>query len=161
MLLDALYGEFDKFTNWITTQRSGFFVSAYANSTRTRNENFEKLLSELNVPVANRLGKALSPGSVVFLSTGEETQHRDFVTKAWTNDPIEDVLRRMKTAQRRLLLRMQKYLIRSGVIGDEPPAEQGAQPKRDRQGAAHRKARVELARGCCKRGVPCCRAVQE
>lgn len=103
VLLDALYGEFDKFTNWITTQRSGFFVSAYANSTRTRNENFEKLLSELNVPVANRLGKALSAGSVVFLSTDEETLHRDFVTKAWTNDPIEDVLRRMKTGERRLL----------------------------------------------------------
>lgn len=104
VLLDALYGEFDKFTNWITTQRSGFFVSAYANSTRSRNENFGKLLADLNLPVAKRLGKSLGPGSVVFVATDEDTAHRDFVTKAWANDPIKDVLQRMSASDRRAAL---------------------------------------------------------
>jgi hypothetical protein len=30
VLLDALYGEMDKFSSWIIKNRTGFFVSAYA-----------------------------------------------------------------------------------------------------------------------------------
>src|SRR5262245_39818120 len=37
VLLDSLYGELDKFENWITTNRNAFFVSAYLGSTRARN----------------------------------------------------------------------------------------------------------------------------
>ena len=33
-LLDALYGELDEFAWWIESRRSGFFVSAYLDSTR-------------------------------------------------------------------------------------------------------------------------------
>ena len=94
VLLDALYGETEKFTNWITNRRSGFFVSAYANSTRSRNQDYEKALTQLNIPVRDRLG-SLGQGSVVFISTDPETEHRDFVTKAWVDDPIKDLLRRM------------------------------------------------------------------
>jgi hypothetical protein len=103
VLLDALYGELDTFSNWVTTQRAGFFVSAYANSTRSRNETFEKLLAGLNLPVTEELGKALHPGSVVFLPTDEDTGHRDFVTKAWAKDPIKDVLQHIGAGGHKLL----------------------------------------------------------
>jgi hypothetical protein len=41
ILLDALYGEIDKFDKWIGTSvaggRSGFFFSAYSDSSRAQN----------------------------------------------------------------------------------------------------------------------------
>jgi hypothetical protein len=46
VLLDALYGETDRFADWIVNQRAGFFVSAYADSTRARNNAFERTLAE-------------------------------------------------------------------------------------------------------------------
>ncbi len=95
VLLDALYGETEKFTSWITNRRTGFFVSAYANSTRAHNHDFEKMLTQLNIPVHDQLGSALGHGSVVFISTDPDTLHRDFVTKAWVDYPIKDLLERM------------------------------------------------------------------
>jgi hypothetical protein len=59
VLLDALYGATDKFADWIARQRSGFFVSAYANSTRPRNQAFEKTLSDQAIPVRAELGDRL------------------------------------------------------------------------------------------------------
>jgi hypothetical protein len=37
----------------------------------------------------------LRPGSVVFVQTGEGITHRDYVTQAWTKNPIEQVLVKM------------------------------------------------------------------
>jgi hypothetical protein len=99
VLLDALYGHDATFRNWIAGRHSGFFVSAYANSTRRRNESFEKLLSEANIPVRRLLGDRLAPDSVVFLPTDAETSHRDFVTKAWADLPIKDVLQRVSLGE--------------------------------------------------------------
>jgi hypothetical protein len=101
VLLDALYGATDKFADWIARQRSGFFVSAYANSTRPRNQAFEKTLSDQAIPIRAELGDRLERGSVVFLSTAPDTDHRDFVTQAWTRYPVKDLLQRMTMADRR------------------------------------------------------------
>jgi hypothetical protein len=102
VLLDALYGETDRFADWIVNQRGGFFVSAFADSTRARNAAFERVLAERSVPVKTELGERLGPGSVVFLATSRETEHRDFVTQAWTRYPVKDLLQRMTMADRRL-----------------------------------------------------------
>jgi hypothetical protein len=102
ILLDALYGHTDKFADWIANQKSGFFVSAYANSTRAKNEAFEKLLTERAVPVAHSLDQQIGRGNVVFLPTAPDTEHRDFVTQAWTRYPVKDILQRMSMADRRL-----------------------------------------------------------
>jgi hypothetical protein len=101
VLLDALYGETDRFADWILSQHGGFFVSAFANSTRARNTAFEHQLEERSVPVKTELGERLGPGSVVFLDTGPDTEHRDFVTQAWTRYPVKDLLQRMTMADRR------------------------------------------------------------
>jgi hypothetical protein len=100
VLLDALYGHDATFRNWIAGQHSGFFVSAYANSTRRHNESFEKLLTDANIPVRRLLGDRLEPDSVVFLPADGETTHRDFVTKAWAELPIKDVLQRLDLDER-------------------------------------------------------------
>lgn len=101
VLLDALYGETDRFADWVINQRTGFFVSAFANSTRARNTAFEQTLAEHSIPVKTELGERLTPGSVVFLSASPDTDHRDFVTQAWTRYPVKDLLQRMTMADRR------------------------------------------------------------
>jgi hypothetical protein len=37
----------------------------------------------------------LVPGSVVFVETPEGVSHRDYVTHAWTQNPVERVLAKM------------------------------------------------------------------
>ncbi len=97
VLLDALYGEMDTFANWISSRDKAFFLSAYANSTRARNtELAEMLKSGHDVTVSTKLKGPLRGGSVTFISTAPETEHRDFVTKAWATHPIKDILQRLR-----------------------------------------------------------------
>jgi hypothetical protein len=101
VLLDALYGDLDKFANWITRQRgNSFFISSYAASTRAKNARLERILGERGIEVSNTLGPRLRQGSVVFLPASQETRHRDFVTHAWIDHPIKDVLQRVALASR-------------------------------------------------------------
>jgi hypothetical protein len=37
----------------------------------------------------------LRAGSAVFVATGEGITHRDYVTEAWTRNPVKDVLVKM------------------------------------------------------------------
>lgn len=96
VLLDALYGEIDKFAAWISNHNKAFFVSAYANSTRARNAELETILKERDVAFNTTLQRPLRYGSVTFISTASETLHRDFVTEAWAHHPIKDLLQRLR-----------------------------------------------------------------
>jgi hypothetical protein len=95
VLLDALYGELDKFADFITTNRSAFFVSAYTHSTQRRNVELESILSERDVTIGNALKPNRLEGSVTFLPAGGDVRHRDFVNHAWADKPIKDLLSRM------------------------------------------------------------------
>jgi hypothetical protein len=97
VLLDALYGEMDKFSSWIVNNRSAFFVSAYTAHTKRRDDELARILREKGIPVASELNGPLKPGTVAFLPTGEGIRHRDYVTLAWTEHPVKDVLLRMPT----------------------------------------------------------------
>ena len=92
VMLDALYGEFDTYLRWIARRELAFFFSAYSRSVREENAAFQKLLTERNIDFATAMPGKLAPGSVTFVDTGEEVQHNDFVTKAWVDDPLKDVL---------------------------------------------------------------------
>ena len=92
IMLDALYGEFDTYLRWIERRESAFFFSAYSRSVRDENAAFQKLLTERNIDFATSMPGKLAPGSVTFLATGEEVVHKDFVTKAWVEDPLKEVL---------------------------------------------------------------------
>jgi hypothetical protein len=95
VLLDALYGELGKFTSWIENDRSAFFVSAYLGSTREKNSELAGILTARDIDYATELDRPLHQGDVAFLSGGENVSHRSFVTQAWVDNPIEDLLRRL------------------------------------------------------------------
>ena len=95
VLLDAVYGELDKFASWIENHRSGFFVSAYTRHTARRDRELMNMLRQKGISVAEDMDQPLRPGSVVFVETADGITHRDYVTRAWTQDPLKDVLVKM------------------------------------------------------------------
>lgn len=95
VLLDGLYGEIGDFAKWIKTSKSGFFVSAYTRSTRRQNLELANILKEQNVPYSNDIGSHLWRGGVALLPMDSDIRHRDFVTQAWTDNPIADILSKL------------------------------------------------------------------
>ncbi|MBO0762978.1 MAG: alpha/beta hydrolase [Hyphomicrobiaceae bacterium] len=101
VLFDALYGELDTFADWVARQKSAFFVSTYTHSTQARNDQLQKVLAGRHIPVATSLEPRLRPGSVAFLPAPKDADHRDFLTYAWVDDPLKDLLDRLKGYTRR------------------------------------------------------------
>ena len=95
ILLDALYAGIDKFADWIAKNRSTFFVSSYTRHTAYHNADLEQLLRERSVPYSSDLRRNHLQGMVAFLPTGD-ISHRDFVTHAWADNPIQNILARME-----------------------------------------------------------------
>ncbi len=94
-LLDAVYGELDKFASWIESNRSGFFVSAYTRYTKRHDRELMQMLKEKGIAISEDMDGPLRPGSVVFIETPEGVTHRDYVTNAWTENPVKEVLVKM------------------------------------------------------------------
>jgi hypothetical protein len=94
-LLDAVYGELDKFASWIEKNRTGFFVSAYTRYTKRHDNELIQMLKEKDIAISDDLDGPLRPGSVVFVETPEGVTHRDYVTQAWTENPLKEVLVKM------------------------------------------------------------------
>ena len=94
-LLDAVYGELDKFANWIEKNRSGFFVSSYTRYTKPRDRELIEMLRDKGITVTENMDGPLRPGSVVFVQTPNGVTHRNYVTQAWTEHPVKDVLVKM------------------------------------------------------------------
>ena len=93
ILMDALYGEEDKFAAWAAARRRlAFMVSAYTESTRDENANLRTLLAKRRIPTADSLPKELTPGTMAFLSCGGLDMHGDFMTRAWGQDPLAQAL---------------------------------------------------------------------
>lgn len=95
ILLDALYGEEEKFANWVESARSSaFFVSAYSTSSHEGNEMLRARLQRAGVPVEEGVPGSLRPGVVAFIDASD-ARHDDFVNAAWTTDPLRDILSRV------------------------------------------------------------------
>jgi hypothetical protein len=95
VLLDALFGEPDKFARWIEQERGrAFFVSAYSSSSKAENKALRDRLEHDGVSTETTVPATLGPGTVVFVDSGD-VNHEDFVNFAWTSDPITDVLMRV------------------------------------------------------------------
>jgi hypothetical protein len=97
VLLDALYAGTEKFANWISANRTAFFVSAYTPHIRRFNTDLERLLKDKSIAFSSELKPDRLPGSVTFLPTGD-ISHRDFVNHAWAANPIKDILLRLDEA---------------------------------------------------------------
>jgi hypothetical protein len=102
ILLDAVYGQLDKFASWIESHRSGFFVSSYTHYTARHDHELMQLLREKGISISEEMNGPLRPGSVVFVETGEGITHRSYVTQAWTKNPIEQVLVKMAAPSMRM-----------------------------------------------------------
>ncbi|MGA9087857.1 MAG: alpha/beta hydrolase [Bradyrhizobium sp.] len=94
-LLDAVYGELDKFASWIENNRSGFFVSSYTHYTARHDQELMRMIRAKGIAVSEDIDGPLRPGSVVFVETPEGVTHRSYVTHAWTRDPVKEVLVKM------------------------------------------------------------------
>ena len=94
-LLDAVYGELDKFASWIEKNRSGFFVSSYTRYTKRRDQELIEMLRDKGITVTENMDGPLRPGSVVFVQTPNGVTHRDYVTQAWTEHPVREMLVKM------------------------------------------------------------------
>ncbi|HXI06943.1 MAG: alpha/beta hydrolase [Bradyrhizobium sp.] len=95
ILLDAVYGELDKFASWIENNRGGFFVSSYTRYTKPRDLELMSMLRQKGISYREEMDGPLRPGSVVFVQTREGITHRSYVTQAWTEHPVKDVLVKM------------------------------------------------------------------
>lgn len=95
ILLDALYGETERFADWLARRRPAFFFSAASRSTQGENAALQRMLAERNVSYGSELPASLAAGSVSFLSVGPEVVHNDFMTRAWVAHPLKAVLRRI------------------------------------------------------------------
>ncbi|UPK32829.1 alpha/beta hydrolase [Bradyrhizobium sp. 186] len=106
VLLDAVYGEMDKFASWIESHRSGFFVSSYTHYTARRDRELMSMLRQKGIGVSEDMDGPLRPGSVVFVETGDGITHRDYVNRAWTQYPLKDVLVKMSATPSLALTRV-------------------------------------------------------
>ncbi len=94
-LLDAVYGELDKFASWIERNRTGFFVSAYTHYTQRHDQELMQMLRQRGIAISDEMDGPLKPGSVVFVKTPDGVTHRNYVTHAWTENPVKEVLAKM------------------------------------------------------------------
>ena len=93
ILLDALYGEEDKFAAWAAARRrQAFLLSAYTDSTRDENATLQGLLDKRRIPYSRGLPSTLTPGTFAFTGCGSMDMHGDFVTRAWRPDPLKSAL---------------------------------------------------------------------
>ena len=53
------------------------------------------MLRQKGIAISDELDGPLKPGSVVFMKTPDGVTHRDYVTHAWTENPVKEVLLKM------------------------------------------------------------------
>ena len=96
VLLDALYGERDKFVSWVEGPgRNAFFLSAYSLSSKEGNEAIKAALEQAGLRVEDGLPATLKAGEIAFVDAGS-VDHGDFVTSAWGGAPLKDIFSRIQ-----------------------------------------------------------------
>jgi hypothetical protein len=101
ILLDAVYGETEKFAGWIEDhQTNAFFFSAFTASSAEGNGALQDQLMRDGLVFALDLTPCLEAGDIVFLDTGPNAVHNDFVTAAWTRDPLKALFDRIRAFPR-------------------------------------------------------------
>jgi hypothetical protein len=101
LLLDALYGDHDKYLDWLARRPDAFFVSTYGPLVKAHNAEFQKQLTDRGIGFTTNFPPHLVPGINAFLDVGDEVKHNDFVTQAWSADPLKVLLSRVPGYVRR------------------------------------------------------------
>ena len=101
VILDGMYGEYQKFADWIGQRRDAFFVSAYGASSRDGNVELRRLIADRPHRTVTGLAGKLERGAITFIAAPSEIRHQDFAVYAWTKDPITDLLLRLPQYSKR------------------------------------------------------------
>lgn len=102
ILLDAAYGQIDRFVDWVAHHhRHAFFFSACSRSSSAGNAAIEAGLSSRQIGFTRKLPRVLVPGRIDFLSV-PEAEHEDFATEAWVRQPLAWLLSRIPGFSRRV-----------------------------------------------------------
>ncbi len=99
VLLDAAYGQFAAFSQWMRNRPEGFFLSAYTSSTARGNRQLMDAVSEAGQSYRTQMPAQLQPGARIFISA--PVSHESYVTDAWAHYPLADMLRRLPDLPRR------------------------------------------------------------
>jgi hypothetical protein len=54
-----------------------------------------QMLRQKGIAISDEMDGPLRPGSVVFVKSADGVRHRDYVTHAWTENPVKEVLVKM------------------------------------------------------------------
>lgn len=96
-LLDAPFGDEAMIADWVATKKTdGIFVSTYSGAARGYNQLLRLLLKERGVKSRATLPIYFHPGTVALVDTGDDVNHMNFVTDAWTTDPLTSLLSRVR-----------------------------------------------------------------
>ena len=94
VLLDALFGEGERFADWISEHHKRvFFASAYSAASKAENLALKAYLTRkaLRFPA---WPVRLTKGTVCFIDATKAV-HVDFVSLAWVDDPLAQILGRI------------------------------------------------------------------
>ncbi len=96
LLLDALFGEEQKFADWVIgTHATTFFVSAFSRSSAELNARLRQRVEADNIPIRRSIPTTIGPGDVVFQDTPAAV-HNDFMTQSYARDPLRDLLSKIR-----------------------------------------------------------------
>lgn len=95
VVLDGMYGEQAKFADWLERRREAFLVTAYGASSLEGNTELKRLVGERPTRQVTKLSGRIARGSVTFVAVQGDASHADFLTLAWTKDPLADLLGRL------------------------------------------------------------------
>jgi hypothetical protein len=97
VLLDALYSDEERFADFLTKRRRDvFFFSTYTEGTRANNERLLSLLQAGHVAARIGMPEELRPGTFCFLPLAPDVDHFELLSRAWADDPLADLLRRVR-----------------------------------------------------------------
>ncbi len=92
ILLDALFGEVDKFSAWIARRHGlAFFVSAYSDGSREQNAALQQDLAARGIGFSVGEPGRLQDGVTAFVFAGG-VDHNSFVSRAWIAEPLRALL---------------------------------------------------------------------
>lgn len=95
VMLDALFGEEDRFVTWIREHhRSAFFLSTYTEASAVENDEIRTRLADKGIASTTSFPKVLAPGELAFVGT-PGVDHHDYVTNAWVKDPLSWIFDRI------------------------------------------------------------------
>ena len=96
VLMDAIYGDVEKFAAWVAGyHKSAFLFSAYSTASRKWNLQLQDALKQGGIGFSEELPESIQRTSINFVEVPGDVNHVEFMSTAWTTDPLQWVLRRI------------------------------------------------------------------